>query len=49
MEKLVKEFDAKKQECQRLKETWLPELEVLVADVSKRLKVLSDHFYDTFL
>ena len=41
MDKLEKEFDDKRKECQRLKETWLPELEVLVSDVSKRLKVKS--------
>ena len=39
MEKMEKEFDEKKRECQRLKATWLPELEDLVADVSVRLKV----------
>jgi len=38
LEKLEREFEDKKQECQRLKETWLPELDVLVSDVSKRLK-----------
>jgi len=38
LDKLVREFDEKKKECQRLKETWLPELDALVSDVSKRLK-----------
>merc|ERR1711953_559472 len=33
LEKLEREFEDKKQECQRLKETWLPELDVLVSDV----------------